>query len=166
MVNRLINGFLEDVQNKDIYKNYLKNPTDTNKEKVEEAFRLYAMKIKILSYFSKALFFEAQRFDKKMRRHNAVPLLENDEVIDDRNNQDLIYAEEGNSENLSLEDFFENESLYNVITNLNDSNKKLLYLLYVKDLNEAQVASKLGITKQAVNKRKNNLLKKIKKNLL
>ena len=64
-----------------------------------------------------------------------------------------------------IENYFENERLFNLVSNLSDDNKKLLYLLYVKDLDEVQVAEKLGITKQAVNKRKNNLLKKLRKKI-
>lgn len=42
----------------------------------------------------------------------------------------------------------------------------MLYLLYVKQLNEVEVANELGITKQAVYKRKNNILQKIKEQYL
>lgn len=161
MPNNLIMGFLEDENNRYLYECYLEEPSDKNKEKVEEAFHIYAMKIKILSYFSRVFFFEAQRFDKKVRQNNTLPLLDDDD--DECINIELIHSYEELSGNLSLENYFEDERLSNIVSKLNENNKKLLYLLYIKEFDEAQVAAKLGITKQAVNKRKNNLLKKIKK---
>ena len=66
----------------------------------------------------------------------------------------------------NLENIFEDKRLYNIISNLNYKNKKLLFLLYVKELNEVEVANELGISKQAFYKRKNNILKKIKEQYL
>lgn len=163
MVNKLIEGFLEDKNNLLLYQTYLKNPTDNNKQKVEQAFRTHAMKVKFLSYFSKVLFFEAQRFDKKIRTTHLLPLLSKDEDKNISINIHPIYTEDENNKSFKLEDCFEDERLYNIISALSDNNKKILYWLYIKELDEAEVAEKLGVTKQAVNKRKNNLLNKIKK---
>ena len=163
MVNKLIEGFLVDKNNLLLYETYLKNPTDINREKVEKAFRTHVMKVKFLSYFSKVLFYEAQRFDKKIRTTHLLPLLATDEDEIISFSIHPIYTENENNKSFKLEDYFEDERLYNIISTLSNNNKKILYWLYVKELDEVEVAEKLGITKQGVNKRKNNLLKKIKK---
>ena len=159
MTNKLIHSFLQDPEHQKLYSEYLQNPDETNKELIESKFRLHVMKIKILSYFSKVISYEAQRFDRKIRTTSTLPLLGDD-------NEEYPYMIDEPQETFTdpfLENHFENERLYNIVSNLNDDNKKLLYLLYVKDLDEAQTAERLGITQQGVNKRKNNLLKKIRK---
>ena len=160
MGDKLIHSFLQEPEHRKIYETYLQNPIETNKELVESKFKLYVMKLKVLTYFSKVLFHEAQRFDRKIKLSTALPLLD-----DDDNSKGYSHTSDNPTEIIddpSLGNLFENERLYNIVSNLNDNNKKLLYLLYVKDLNEDQTAQKLGITKQAVNKRKNILLKKIR----
>lgn len=165
MENRLIHSFLEDPEHREMYENYLQNPNETNKKLVEEKFKLHVMKIKVISYFSKVLFFEAQRFDKKLRANAAhtLPLLDDDSEDEIATNTLLNSPIEIVVGHTSvIEDFLENEHLFNLVSNLNDKNKELLYLLYIKELDEDQVAVRLGVTKQAVNKRKNNLLKKLR----
>lgn len=157
MGNKLIQTFLQDSEHKKMYETYLQNLTDDNKKEIEEKFKLHVMKINLLSYFSKVLYFEAQRFDKNIRATTTVSLLDGDDSVE---SYTLKTTDEP-----KIENYFENERLFNLVSNLSDDNKKLLYLLYVKDLDEVQVAEKLGITKQAVNKRKNNLLKKLRKKI-
>lgn len=156
MGNKLIYSFLEDPLHQKLYSSYLENPSEEKQKEIEEKFKLHVMKLKILSYFSKALFFEAQRFDEAARKTASSPLLE-------ENDEDVITTSQVETINEPLlENYFENERLFNLVSKLNDNNKQLLYLLYVKELDESQVAAKLGVTKQAVNKRKNSLLKKIR----
>ena len=157
MGNKLIQTFLQDSEHKKMYETYLQNLTDDNKKEIEEKFKLHVMKINLLSYFSKVLYCEAQRFDKNIRATTTVSLLDGDDSVE---SYTLKTTDEP-----KIENYFENERLFNLVSNLSDDNKKLLYLLYVKDLDEVQVAEKLGITKQAVNKRKNNLLKKLRKKI-
>lgn len=158
MGNKLIESFLQDPKHQKLYSDYLEMPNEANKELIESNFKLHVMKLKVLSYFSNVLFFEAQRFDKKLRATSTLPLLDGDKL---ETTESSLFDVEMNE--TLVENYFENERLFNLVSNLNDRNKQLLYLLYVKDLTEDQVADFLGITKQAVNKRKNNLLKKIRR---
>ncbi len=158
MRNKLIHSFLQDPEQKKIYETYLQNPNEINKELVESKFKLHVMKLKVLAYFSKVLFYEAQRFDKKIRR-TTVPLLDNDT----EESPIIIDTALEISDEPILESHFENERLFSLISKLDENNKQLLYLLYVQNLDEGEVAAKFGVTKQAINKRKNNLLKKFRK---
>lgn len=85
MSNKLIDSFLSNPETNEFYKNYLLFPTEENKEIIEERFKIHAKKIKILTYFSKVLFFEAQRFDKKLRSESTKsPLIvDNENVSED-----------------------------------------------------------------------------------
>lgn len=162
MVNKLIESFLQDPKHYKLYLDFLENPTESNKNKIESYFKLHVIKLKLLSYFSRVLFYEAQRFDKKIRATATLPFLDGDNIETTASSDLNLYEMEINDHS-SLENHFENERLFNLISNLKDSNKQLLYLLYVKDLDETQAANFLGITKQAVNKRKNTLLKNIRR---
>ena len=63
MVNPLVASFLENENMKLLYKEYLDNPNELTKEIIEYHFLQHCRKIQILSYFSKTLYFDAQRFD-------------------------------------------------------------------------------------------------------
>lgn len=172
MVNPIITSFLENESMKELYSDYLNNPNEFTKEIIEYHFSQHFRKIQILSYFSKTLHFDAQRFDKKLRgQTEKYPLILNQE----NGLEDIILVEISeddtfiNYENLTV-DSYENlteiissKKLYTIIDSLKPKNKELLYLLYVKGLEEKEVAQLLGLTIQAVNKRKNTILKQIKK---
>lgn len=167
MENPLIISFLKNENMKALYLDYLNNPDEFTKEIIEYHFSQYCRKIQILSYFSKTLHFDAQRFDMKIRDHSEkYPLILNQ----DNGFEDILVRETveddydeyavDNYENLS--EIISNKQLYMIVDNLKPKNKELLYLLYVKGLEEKEVAQMLGLTIQAVNKRKNTILKQIK----
>lgn len=172
MENKLLQSFLEQPVNQNLYLEYLQNPNENIKNTIEKRFKIHVMKIKILSYFSKVFYFEAQKFDKKIRENSLRNILIMDKDDDGEwvtyndvshfSNDILETFNEDSSEQHSPENLFEDKKLFNLIANLSEKNKELLYLLYVKDLDESEVASFLNVSKQAINKRKNNLLKKIR----
>lgn len=172
MENKLLQSFLEQPVNQNLYLEYLQNPNENIKNTIEKRFKIHVMKIKILSYFSKVFYFEAQKFDKKIRENSLRNILIMDKDDDGEwvtyndvshfSNDIPETFNEDSSEQHSPENLFEDEKLFNLIANLSEKNKELLYLLYVKDLDESEVASFLNVSKQAINKRKNNLLKKIR----
>ena len=173
MENKLLQSFLEQPENQKLYLEYLQNPNENIKNAIEERFKIHVMKIKILSYFSKVFYFEAQKFDKKIRENSLRHALIMDKGDDGEwvtyndvthiTNDVLDTFDEGSSEqNFKPENLLEDEKLFTLVANLSERSKELLYLLYVKELDEGEVASFLNVSKQAVNKRKNNLLKKIR----
>lgn len=174
MKNKLLKSFLSDKEANMLYKNYLLYPTEEKKQVIENKFKLHSKKIQILTYFSKVLFFEAQHFDKKIRANSNINqlIINGDNVNEDANFLDsldnVIHSFENSIEIEiapdELENFFEDKQLYQIISQLSAKNKELLYLLYVKEISEVEVAKRLGITIQAVNKRKNKLLSKIREN--
>jgi RNA polymerase sigma factor (sigma-70 family) len=169
MSNKLIETFLANPKMNELYKNYLTHPTEENKLIIETHFTTYVKKIKILTYFSKVLHFEAQRFDKKIRNLSNSNFQYTDglkedtvlyEALPSNHDRSPFDAQLKNAQ--QLENLFEDKHLYTIISDLNPKNKKLLYLLFVIGMSESEVASHLGITKQAVNKRKKDVLQKIR----
>lgn len=66
-------------------------------------------------------------------------------------------------ESSELEMIFEDKQLYDIVSTLTEKQKKILYLLFVKNWTEEELAIELGVSKQAINKVKNYTLRKIKK---
>lgn len=172
MQNRLLETFLEDEKISKLYCSYLENSTPEKKELIEKHFKIHVKKIQIFSYFSKILYFESQRFDKKIRKISTKNPLILDKDFDDSNTSplDLIKSERNDNyfENVisidfrKMENLFEDKTLYKIVSNLSLKQKEILYSIYVKGLTEDAVATQLSVTKQAINKTKNKALKKIR----
>lgn len=170
--NRLLKSFLSDKKASELYKRYLENPTIETKDILEKMFQIHVRKFQLLSYFSQTLFFESQRYDKKIRRNNNLYQLVLDkdtsfgeskivDTIPDENTKDNfeIIA----SKNFThLELVFEDKQLYEIASNLTQRQKDIIHAVFIGNQTEDEIANRLGITKQAVNKAKNQALKKIK----
>lgn len=165
--NRLLETFLIETENKQLYNSYLEHSTALKREMLERRFKYHVKKIRIFSYFVKTLHFESKRFDMKIRKlANQNPLiLDNAADESGRNLLDLIESDisfEKTQESYTLEEIIEDKKLYSIVSALSDKQKVILELIYVKALHEETIASQLGITKQAVNKTKKTALNKIR----
>lgn len=169
--NRLLQTFLTDEKINKLYLSYVAHPSQHKKDMIEKLFQIHVRKIQLLTYFSKTLHFEAQKFDKKIRHLSQTNPLILDRNVNNREGISLDFIEESqflyeyNSlvNSYDLEFIFEDKHLYKIISELSTKQKKILYLLYVDGLTEIEIAQRLNITKQAVNKTKHQTLKKIKK---
>ena len=171
--NPLLKSFLEDETVYQLYKSYLENPNIQTKDTLEKMFKIHVRKIQLISYFSRILHFESQRYDKKNRHHNNFYQL----VLDKASNEgdirmiDMIPDESisddfevtSSTDAAHLESFFEDEKLYSIVSNLTQRQKDIIHALFIENQTESEVAERLGVTKQAVNKVKNQTLKKIKR---
>lgn len=170
--NRLVKGFLKNEEAKKLYDSILNNPTTQKMESIESLFRIHVRQIQLLSYFSKTLHFESQKFDKRIRRNNSVNQLILDKESSDGKSKiiDLIQDEDKNDilefnyfvEFSELEKLFEDKLLYKIVSKLSLKQKNVLYAIFVNHMTESEIAQDLGVTKQAINKIKNLALKKIK----
>ncbi|MEY9980608.1 DUF3238 domain-containing protein [Lysinibacillus sp. RC79] len=69
--NRLLQAFLTDEKINKFYLSYLEHPSAQKKDMIEKLFQIHVRKIQLLSYFSKVLHFESQKYDKKIRHINS-----------------------------------------------------------------------------------------------
>ncbi|MGE7844129.1 sigma factor-like helix-turn-helix DNA-binding protein [Lysinibacillus sp. NPDC093712] len=170
--NRLLKNFLKNAEIKELYQSYLEKPTARKKELIEKLFKIHGRKIQLLSYFSQTLIFESQKFDKKIRQNSKLNQLILDKNVDGGSKLlDLIPDEQNLHdfefstpvESCKLEIIFEDKQLYEIVSRLSAKQKEILYLLFVKDWTEGELALALGVSIQAINKIKNQALRKIKK---
>jgi len=174
--NRLLQDFLTDEKINNFYINYLERPSTYKKEMLEKLFQIHVRKMQLLSYFSKVLHFESQKYDKKIRHMNSVNQLILDKNVNDGEGMvlDLVEGEQPFDElefltpvsSYDLEFVFEDKHLYEIVSNLSPKQKNVLHLLFVDGLTEIEAAQRLDVTKQSINKTKNQALKKIKQDYI
>ena len=169
--NRLLKSFLENEKVSKLYKSYLENPAPHTRDTIERLFKIHVRKIQLLSYFSHVLYFESQRYDKQIRHNNQVNQLTLDKGLNDGENKfiDLIPDESIDNDSewihsdfTHLEVIFEDKQLYNIVSKLGSKKKYILHSIFVDNLTEEEISKKLGISKQAVNKAKNQAFQKIR----
>lgn len=166
-MNKLVENFLKENDNKQLYENYLKYPSDSKEKHLQIEFNEFYLQIRLLSYFSKSLHFLAQNFDKKIRDRNNqmfLVLVDSDEGMSLAKLPDEESLHHEFSFDLErVEDYFEHEIIYNVVTKLTLKQKQIVYLCYVKNMSDKEISNVLNISVQTINKQRNVILTKIKR---
>lgn len=176
MKNPLLNSFLNIESKRILYEIFLKSPTNENKMILEKSFKMYSLEVRLLAYFSKSIYFAAQKYDKKERQINKSNQLILDKPLNDDGETllNLIGDEEcildENAEEISidfsnLENYFEDEFIYKSVSQLNLKQKEILYLAYVKQYSDVEIGEILNVTRQAVNKQKNKAINLIRRSI-
>lgn len=159
-LNLVLNNFLSIEENKILFEEYKVKRDKKIMELLEKEFKKYYSKIVLVSYYSKTLYYAAQKYDQKIRRYQSFT----EELLDQ--NEDSFYVENTNitdSENIA--NYFADENFYKAINKLTDRQKQIVYLLYIKEMTEIEAASIMGISQQAVNKGKIKAIKEIQSGL-
>lgn len=164
--NPILIGFLYQEDNAKIYDLYCQEPTSGKKELLNQRFIEFYYKIKLITYFSKVIGFESKRYDKKNREYK-----ERNQLILDQDNEnsimDLVESKEDIYffNNTKLEDYIEDPEVYKIISKLTKRQKQILYLSYVKNMRDIEVARLLSVSQQAINKIKNQALNKVRREI-
>jgi RNA polymerase sigma factor (sigma-70 family) len=167
--NRLFNAFIRSEKGEQLLKMYLSQPSNENLERLDEAFKIYYLKIKTFSYFSKTISFEAKHFDKKRRKIADRFLVILDSPIDEEENitmKDMIADYSQYVSNISLEnweDNITNEVIRNSIKVLTKRQKEVIKYSFFQNMRDKEIADKLGISQQAVSKTKKLALNKLRR---
>lgn len=170
--NPLIYSFLEDKEYYTLFKKAILDPTQKNKDTVEELFKSHYEKIRLNTYFKNLIRYYAIDFDKKIRKirnrfvlildkslgkdHSELPVLREfieNEVESPQSNHKRLYDEIGN------------ELLYKALDVLTESQYKILDLIYVKNLSKSEIANLLNTTPQNISNIHKNAIKKLKKRM-
>lgn len=101
----------------------------------------------IINYFSKAIYHEYIRLAKAFYRHES-------EIAFDENIKTEV------EEKIVETDFHDGMDVLNVLT---ERQKQVVYLLYFCDFSAKEIAAILGVSRQAINKTKNNALEILRK---
>ncbi|KHD85327.1 hypothetical protein NG54_09915 [Heyndrickxia ginsengihumi] len=168
--NPIIQSFFNHEDHVSMLQETMHDPTNENKERLDQAFKQFYFNIRFTSFISSSLYFDAIHFDQKQRQYSSRYLLlidqplQNEEAITLKDTiadpsaqitmDDIIRSEE-------IDDYIENIRLYNALQKLSLKQKEILYLSYVSRLSDTEIANKLQKSQQAVSKLRKKALQKI-----
>ena len=169
--NPVIKSFLDIQENMDLLVDVINNPTNVSKKKLDDTFREYYFKIRFTNYLSKAIYFNAINFDKKVNlfldRNKSIldsQLKEGDNLtlIDYLVSKEWQEGQEVWIDSSNIADHLTSHSLYKAIHLLTENQRQLLNLAYIYDLNDSEIAIYLNKSQQAVSRSHKKALKKLR----
>ena len=162
--NKLVVSFLDDTDNRELFENYQKKNSDAIKSELDERFKVYYQKYRLISYFIKVLHYESIHFDKKFNLYNkryqlATAQTGGAELICEQNfNQFYEY----HSSSLSFQDHLTSEELYKSFNQLTEKQKNIITLSYLHQMTDTEIAKSLGISQQSVYKTRKSAIRKLR----
>lgn len=166
--NPLLKSFLNDPSHAQLFEMYKYNPNHSNYKRLDVAFKEFHFKVIAISYLATSIYYEAKHFDRKIRMHNEQHKLILDESAKEggENLKDIVgKLSTFSTTPRSLEESFHSIELQEVVSQLSDRQKDILFDLFVLGYNEKEIAKKLDVSQQAVSKSKQSAIKKMR-NLL
>lgn len=164
----LIKAFLSKEDNLNLVRETFENPSKENYELLDKNFRDYCLKARIISYFTKLIRFGAKHYDAKLREDNERYLLVLDVEKDDKKitKKEIIMVDNSieleETHHKCLEDYIESPELFNAIKTLTNRQKQILFLSYVKQFKDIEIAETFQVSQQSISKNRNKALIKIR----
>lgn len=165
--NPLLLRFLSNEDNLSLLKNYIIDPTDKNKNKVDMEFKAHCIKVRRISYINKLIHFFSQDFDKKRRkqRERNLLILDRASSIDSKTPIiDLVkdYRPESVQLSRNLMEEIENEKLIEALKTLTEKQLLIIDMIYHKNMLLKEVSIKLQTTPQNISNHHRTAIKKLK----
>jgi len=141
---------------------------------LSKKFKSYLFKIHATSYIHTSIVLNSREIKRKHTKIskreeltlNVVGQNFTEERIDTIPEQPMDIIELiTKPKNLDFREVFSDKNLANAMNTLTDKQKEIMYLKFIEELDEKQIANKLNISLQAVNKTKLAALNNIKKQL-
>lgn len=171
--NMVVREFLRQEAHQKLYEDYLDDPHEKNKARLEAAFKRYFRHVRFVSYLSKTIYYESRKFDMKTRELRAryqltldVPAAEAEsgaepmiQLLEDESAlRPFMEIPSGR-----LEDYTADPRLAKIIKALTPRQQEILFYAFVRSLPDAETARLLGISPQAVSKTKNKAIEIIRR---
>ncbi|XJZ27537.1 sigma-70 family RNA polymerase sigma factor [Bacillota bacterium Lsc_1132] len=168
--NPIIKNFLSNQEHYQMLIDTIADPTVKNKEKLDQAFKLFYFNIRFISFVSSSLYYNAVNFDKKQRKYSSRYSLTVDNTV--QNEEEITFKEmiEDPEAEITLDklvisedigDYITNPVIYRAIQDLSVKQKEILNLAYVKGLSDKEIARLLSKSQQSVSKMHKKALRKI-----
>ncbi|WP_238655564.1 sigma-70 family RNA polymerase sigma factor [Paenibacillus piscarius] len=153
--NPIIKNFLNDKSNYELLLMNIKNPTLSNKNQLDEAFKTYFFEIRFISYISSLIRYSSIDFDKKERIIQKRMVF----TLDDFNS---ISTQDYFLEDAQIESIASTSLLYNGIKLLTKKEKEVLEEFYINGLSDTEISKKNNVSQQATFKIRTKALKKLR----
>ncbi|MFT0803536.1 sigma factor-like helix-turn-helix DNA-binding protein [Bacillus swezeyi] len=166
----IVKRFLANPANLKLFQEATQNPTFQNQQLLDQRFKKFYKKARILKYFSTMIKVSSIDFDKQHRRIKQrflltldAPLNKEDEAttrietVPDKNEDPFSKS------CVSLNECITDPKLYEAYSKLNNKQKKVLNLMYAEGLTIQDIATFLEDSKQNINNIHKRSLKRLKK---
>lgn len=172
--NPLICNFLEHNHHFQLFINAISNPSVENKEKLDEAFKIYYFKVRFTSFVSSTLYFNAINFDKKQQKlYKRFPLTIDSSTLNDKKMTFKESLIDPNSEPTvekilkcnDISKYIEDPILYEALMSLTEKQREIISLSYIDCLSDSEIARLLNKSQQSVSKIHKRSLEKIQEYL-
>ncbi|AMA74441.1 MULTISPECIES: sigma-70 family RNA polymerase sigma factor [Aneurinibacillus] len=172
--NPILKNFLKEKKNLLLFIQAVSSSTKESKKKLDKSFKNYYLKIRLVNFMSKLLYYSAIDYDKKIRKHNQRYLLILDKPVQNASQDDeitivdLIPSNEQPfdgqiiEKNNVLEEIISDPLLSKAIKRLTPKEKLIIELAYVHAMSDRTIAKKLCISHQAVSKTRKRAIAKIR----
>ncbi|MBB4823173.1 RNA polymerase sigma factor (sigma-70 family) [Sporosarcina luteola] len=168
----IVQVFLNQNKNREIFNNYIENPSKENKRKLDKAFKVHYQNARIKSYISKLIHFYAIDFDKRISLRSKRQLLidhnSNREDTNIKSYNDLISSKADltfnyfNQKQPRLRDHLTNKRLFEGLKKLTKKQEKILDLAYVYNLSNKEISKVLNESPQTISYNHKVALQKLK----
>lgn len=172
-MHKLANKFLdENEENRNMYLKVMKSHDQYYTDLLVEKFYNYIFKIYFVSYIEKSLRLKSLEFKRKRNKLNereiyVLNTLDDgfeEERINTIPDESIDFIDEICSE-IDIKSISANKRLNTAISNITSRQRLILFMHYIQDKEEKQIAKELNVSIQSVNKVKLAGLEKIKKYL-
>ncbi|HEY4552273.1 MAG TPA: sigma-70 family RNA polymerase sigma factor [Bacillaceae bacterium] len=170
ITNPLLLNFLNKGDNRKLYDDYCRQPSPETKELLNKRFADFYYEVRMISYLSKIIHFEAKKFDAKIRKHYKRYKLVLDNSVNPAD-EHLVFSQyladdhsnHESSASCRLEDHIQDPTLNKAVRKLTERQKEVLYWSIVEEMKDIEIAAKLNVSQQAVSKTRNNALLKLRR---
>lgn len=162
--NPIIHSFLSIQNNKHLLEQAMYYPTKQNKQKLNQAFQLFFLEARFTSYIASLIHFSAINYDKKNRLYKDRYQL----IVDQNRDQDhtaaSIFPADTDTYHFverSWQQVMTEKRMYEATQQLTSREQSILCYLYIYEMTEKEISTKLQVTQQAISKTKRLALKKL-----
>ncbi|UXH43051.1 sigma-70 family RNA polymerase sigma factor [Rossellomorea vietnamensis] len=166
--NKAVESFISQTENRKLVEDFLRHPSASKEERLNEAFKAYYFDIRFTSYVSSSLYFHSVNFDKKIRKYSERhPLTLDDRVGEDGGSYVELVPDPASeiapfTNYSTLMECLESEELLKAYKTLTDKQKHVLDLAYVQERSDTEIARMQGVSQQTISKTHRKALHKLK----
>lgn len=164
----MVRQFLDDeCDNKKLFISFLATGNSVDRKKLDQRFKIFYFQRRFISYISQVLYFEALHYDQHRREDSKKVITELDKPINEEGSEitkkDLIIEEVDFEFEIGYREqqwdfILHDEQLIEIIKKLADKQKTILFLFYVCEWKDREIAELFSISQQAISKNRNKAL--------
>lgn len=165
----------DDDENLEIYKTWKENKSERLRDVLNIKYKNFILKIFFTSYIKKQITYTALQIKKRSSRLNTKEKLMlntthvdfNEDYINVIADKIIDFAElvSQAQERYTFDDIISDPKILSAVNSLSTRQKEIIYMIYIENKKEVEVAKELNVSLQSINKTKNKALMKLQSKL-